>query len=310
LSPARPSSKDCAIMARRKSLARSSFENLVDLLNQAVHPASVVTKTANSLTAIMESSKGKDRLLSIIQYSADLYKDCMKDYIAERNIVEWPLSMRNAKSIKKAMSQGRKIFRLFKFMDEIANADAHFQRGHRLNSLLILQCVNDFFSFWYYVTDNIVWFASIGLIGKYIVRLQIKWKVIKDSISLVRNVIDVLMCVLIVHKSISVERRLRLLFRSRLVPRQIQEGSRSFETLSEILEVRRERVYREIDLLQNGLRIVMLIEELKLPGHGYISRPLVAVCGLFQSLLSVFKMLYEKPKATVVERKQARTEVS
>lgn len=291
----------------------SSFENLVELLNQAVHPASVVTKTANSLTAIMESSKGKDRLLSIIQYSADLYKDCMKDYIEERNIVEWPLSMRNAKSIKRAMSQGRKIFRLFKFMDEIANADAHFQRIqriHRPNPLLILQCINDFFSFWYYVTDNIVWFASIGLIGKYIVRLQIKWKVIKDSISLVRNLIDVLMCLLIVHKSISVERRLRLLFRSRLVPRQIQEGSRSFETLSEVLEVRRERVYREIDLLQNGLRIIMLIEELKLPGHRYISRPLVAVCGLFQSLLSVFKMLYEKPKATVVERKQARTEVS
>lgn len=288
----------------------SSLGNFVELLNQAVHPDSVVVKTAYSLTAIMESSKGKDRLLSIVQYSADLYKDCMKDYIAERDIVEWPLSMRNAKNIKKAMSQGRKIFRLFKFMDEIANADAHFQRIHRPTTLLILQCINDFFSFWYYVTDNIVWFASIGLIGKYIVRLQIKWKAIKDSISLVRNVIDVVMCILIVYKSVFIEQKLRKLLRSHRVPRQIQEGSRGYETLSDILEVRRERVYREIDLLQNGLRIIMLVVELKLPGHQCISRPLVAVCGLFQSLLSVFKMLYEKPKATVVERKQARTEVS
>lgn len=297
-------------MERRKSLARAGLANLVGMINQAMHPTSMVSKTAISLTNILDSSKGRDRLLSIIQYSADLYKDCMKDYISERNITEWPLSMRNAKNIKKAMSQGRKIFRLFLFMDEIVNADSHFQRLNRPNALIILQCINDFFSFWYYVTDNIVWFASIGLIGKYIVRLQVKWKAIKDSISLVRNVIDVVMCVVIVYRSIGEERLLRQGLRNRMHQKQLQEGSRSYETLSKVLQVRRDRIYAEIDLLQNGLRIIMLIEQLKLPGHRFISRPLVAVCGLFQSLLSVFKMMYDKPQSTVSERKQARTEVS
>ena len=258
----------------------------------------------------MDSSKGRDRLLSIVQYSADLYKECMKDYLTSNGLSEWPLSMRNAKSIKKTMSQGRKIFRLLKFMDEIVNVDAHWKMMKTADLIVSLQCINDFFSFWYYVIDNVVWAASIGLISKYIARLQIKWKAIKDSISLVRNLIDVVMCVIILVKSKTIENKLRSTLRHKLMQQPLYEGSRSYSTMEEVLEVRREQVYRVIDLLQNWLRIVMLFHQLGLPGHRLISRPLVAVCGLVQSLLSVFKMMYEKPKIKVVERKRARTEVS
>jgi hypothetical protein len=155
-----------------------------------------------------------------------------------------------------------------------------------------------------------VWLASIGLFEKYIFRSQVKWKVLKDSMSLLRSLIDVLMCGIIVYKSKGVENRLRTKFRNTKLQQPLHESCKSYSTLSQVLEVRRDRYYRIIDLIQDGLRIVMLVEQLRLPGHESISRPLVCVCGLVQSLLSVFKMIYEKPAVRLIEKKMARTEVS
>jgi hypothetical protein len=43
-----------------------------------------------------------------------VYKECCKDYVRKRFMMELPIGLKNAKSIEMSMKNGRKVFRLMK----------------------------------------------------------------------------------------------------------------------------------------------------------------------------------------------------
>jgi hypothetical protein len=111
------------------------------------------------------------------------------------------------KRIEKSLSEGRKIFRLFKFMDEFSECIKHFRdkntkrdKTHREVIFYLLKIT----SFLYYLLDNIVWFSSIKVINKYIA-FAIKWKKTKDVCSLCRCALQIISSLSLVVELLEVE---------------------------------------------------------------------------------------------------------
>jgi hypothetical protein len=62
------------------------------------------------------------------------------------------------------MSQGRKIFKFLKFLDEVKNIE-HFLRTTKKPLLLkILITLSHVSSFFYYILDNTLWAIAMGIL--------------------------------------------------------------------------------------------------------------------------------------------------
>lgn len=73
------------------------------------------------------------------------------------------LSARIASKIEQSMSEGRKIFRLFKFLDEVKAIikDLRSQKPIYLRTLMLLSHISAFF---FYILDNTLWAIKIGIL--------------------------------------------------------------------------------------------------------------------------------------------------
>lgn len=90
------------------------------LLNNAVSPAKVlVSVTSNSISHVMRTTRGKEKLLALIQYASELFKLTTRDYLHTNNSQENPIHLQNAIEIEKSMRNGRKLMRVLMFVDEI-----------------------------------------------------------------------------------------------------------------------------------------------------------------------------------------------
>lgn len=131
-----------------------------------------------------------------MQYTAGLYVTCQKSSGDFKFKKGDPRTSRVIimKRIEKSLSEGRKIFRLFKFVDEFSETVSHAweKKNKKLNLFReILFYAGQSCSFMYYLLDNIVWFSSIKVISKYIAH-NYKWKEARDFFSLGRCVFSIL----------------------------------------------------------------------------------------------------------------------
>mmetsp|Transcript_41966 Transcript_41966/g.64253 ORF Transcript_41966/g.64253 Transcript_41966/m.64253 type:complete len:171 (+) Transcript_41966:151-663(+) len=84
---------------------------------------SVVRELLNDVfifSDIMITSKGRDKVFSLVQYIFDLYIKCMSHsheygHLVKRSLIK---SVRVAKIMKSNISSGRKMFKFLKFIDE------------------------------------------------------------------------------------------------------------------------------------------------------------------------------------------------
>lgn len=83
--------------------------------------------------------------------NSELYRnDILKDKI---------LSVRRAKSIEDSLSNGRKIFRFLLFLNEFTELNEILRNNKMKIGLKLLKIVSSLSSFFYYLFDNLVWFA-------------------------------------------------------------------------------------------------------------------------------------------------------
>jgi hypothetical protein len=86
-------------------------------VNQTAAGAYFIANAIGSFAYVLNSSKGRDKFLALMQYITQLYKSCMKDYLEKNAIRQWPISVRNAKAIETSLSSSRKIFRFLRFLE-------------------------------------------------------------------------------------------------------------------------------------------------------------------------------------------------
>jgi hypothetical protein len=278
-----------------------SISDMAQAMNDVFSPAAMVSVTANSVSNILSSTRGREKVLSLIQYAAQLYKETMKSYVLYKDI-ESPISLKNAKSIESSMSNGRKLFRVLMFVDEYANIEKIVKTRNLYNEDGALKLLSHCASFVYYILDNLVWAADIGIINKFIYNANIKWKRTKDLASLTRCICELILSFFNIRET---QKKLKLL-ESQLdtIPSSVlTKDSKVVEILRNLVQYRSNFRYDLFDLIQNILRLLMLCKSLRLLTHSNMSNTFVAICGILASLLSLFKMLTQKPRILSINPK-------
>eukprot|EP01017_Pseudomicrothorax_dubius_P034790 TRINITY_DN4803_c0_g1_i4.p1 TRINITY_DN4803_c0_g1~~TRINITY_DN4803_c0_g1_i4.p1 ORF type:complete len:212 (+),score=37.04 TRINITY_DN4803_c0_g1_i4:28-663(+) len=163
---------------------------------------SYLISTASFVGTQMSSSKGRDKICSLIQYLAQFYFEChnhssipeVRELIKQKKIS----SYRIAVNIESSMSSGRKIFRFLKFMDEIAEVSKVAKLKKKL-SRKILMIIGHLASAVYFFLDNTVWFASVGFFKDFFTDPMISYlKYRKDLFSFVRLITN--LCLSIIRR--------------------------------------------------------------------------------------------------------------
>ena len=135
-------------------------------------------KNTNGVRNLLNTSKGRDKSAQLIQYMATFYITCMRtsDDKVISNLVKQKLepSVNRAKKLENNISNGRKIFRLLLWLNEISEIE-NLINNKKMNKVLrLLKICSLTCSFFYYIADNCVWLAGLGYTSPKI--LNYKWK--------------------------------------------------------------------------------------------------------------------------------------
>lgn len=275
---------------------------MASAMNDAFSPAAMVSVTANSVSNILSSTRGREKFLSLIQYAAQLYKETMKSYVRFKDI-DSPVSLKNAKSIERSMSNGRKLFRVLMFVDEYANIEKIIKTININNWNEGLKLLSHCASFVFYILDNLVWAADIGIISKFIYHANFKWKRTKDLASFTRCICELILSCFNMKET---RNKIKIL-QSQLdtIPNSILcKDSKTTDILRNLIHYRSILRFDVFDVFQNILRLLMLLKSLRLLFHHNMSNTFVAFCGGIASLLSLFKMLTQKPRILSINPKK------
>lgn len=272
-------------MSRYYQAAGTMIRSL-QALKDFASPFVSVSQTANSISQVLYTSQGREAFLALLQYCAELYKECMKDYTYFNAAEHWTNSVQNARSVEHSMSSGRKMIRLFRFLDEVGAIERLLERTGTWQVLSVLQLLSHSCSFLYYVLDNLVLASSIGVISHVIAAINVRWKSTKDMSSLVRVLLAIsISCLNLRNTQQSIQS----------ARAQLKSGSKGAlspgATLCKLFEDRRKQRFLVLDLTQNSLRLLMLLKALELPGHRLLSPILVAALGVLSTSIAVFKQL-------------------
>ncbi len=251
-------------------------------------PLAHMSFTATSISDVLYTSKGREAFLALLQYCAELFKECMKDYTFYNPVEHWENSVQNARSVEHSASSGRKMIRLFRFLDEVGAIEKLIERTRTWQLVSVLQLLSHACSFLYYVLDNLVLASSIGVISHVIAAINVRWKSTKDMSSLARVILAIVIACVGLRDT---QRSIRSA-RARLKSAS-KETLSSRETLIKLFVDRRKQRFLVLDLIQNSLRLLMLLKALELPGHRLLSPILVAALGVLSTSIAVFKQLGE-----------------
>ena len=111
------------------------------------------------------------------------------------------------KLLENNISNGRKIFRLFLWLNEITLLEEPIKSKKLKIEVKFLKIISTICSFFYYLTDNIVWLANIGYMNSKI--FSYRWKKIKDGFSLTKTILEVVISLYTVFLKKREERILR-----------------------------------------------------------------------------------------------------
>ena len=160
------------------------------------------TNTSSFLN-LLNSSKGRDKFCQLLQYLCNFYVTCMRESEEFRQLVREKKieSVLKAKRMESSLSNGRKIFRLFLFLNEISEMYDLIQSKSFQRPLGLLKVISTCCSFVYYLTDNIVWLANLGFTSSFVpFSTQLKWKQIKNLFSLAKTVLEIIIAFKTVHQ--------------------------------------------------------------------------------------------------------------
>jgi len=134
----------------------------------------------NFIYDVLQFSSGRDKLCALMQGYAKFASEVLTDVNSERH---WMY-----RGIEDSLSEGRKIFRLFKEFREVYKVRrgwSRFSQGASSQGTLsipavcgVLDVLGHTCSFFYYLGDNLLWAASVGIVrSKEVPKMQRRmWK--------------------------------------------------------------------------------------------------------------------------------------
>jgi hypothetical protein len=181
---------------RRQSIA--STDSLKDLNKRLYEKYKIFIQNTNSFRNLLNTSKGRDKCLQLFQYHANLYCTCMEWSPVYRHHPKRVDSYKKAKKFENSISTGRKIFRLFLWINEMHEIVDIAQSATLTPFLKFMKTTSCICSFIYYFSDNAIWLAKIGYTGKEVPFSEkltasgnsVPWSRIKDNFSLSKTCLE------------------------------------------------------------------------------------------------------------------------
>ena len=254
----------------------SSSESLL-MLSTGSH---LVKYVSTHTSSILKSSKGRDKILGFIQYLLDVYKECMLDYLSSRRVREWPAALRNSKIIATSLKTGRKLFRLFRWIDETTQIFKQLEKP--LTKIRLVKILKHAANAFYYLLDNLVWLAKIGIVSDFGYE-NWKWETAKNYVSIAKYGLVMCITFLSTVHIIGKENSLRKSF--------LRMDSPASGNLRRMLKYRSKRRFQAIEIVRVILRLFIVHKNLRLPFSSRVSTVFCAICGLIAESLSIFKQV-------------------
>ena len=284
-----------------------SFQELPKLLNPMAPASFLVSFTANSISHLIKTTKGKEKLLALAQYSAELLKLTMEDYVKKAGIIETPLHLINAVQVEKSMKNGRKLMRVLMFTDDLGAIERMHGKAEKFTLVDVLQLFLNLANIVYYLLDNLVWCADIGIISKFIAKANIRWKDTKDISSLARCIIGLLVSFITSFNTFDKIKSVKTQFIE--APKKvIKKNKKMHEKVCDLVNSRREYRFKVLDVIINILRFIMLAHSLQFPIFKRISKICISICGILSTSALIFNVLIGEQVVKVVQKKQSKSE--
>eukprot|EP00927_Polykrikos_kofoidii_P051918 TRINITY_DN45698_c0_g1_i1.p1 TRINITY_DN45698_c0_g1~~TRINITY_DN45698_c0_g1_i1.p1 ORF type:complete len:401 (+),score=63.45 TRINITY_DN45698_c0_g1_i1:56-1204(+) len=157
--------KDRSVTDSIKPLPKNAWERVE--LNVKTYYDRPIGAVLNVVYDVLQLSSGRDKFCAILQNYAKIASAAFSAPDSDRY---WMF-----RSIEDSLSEGRKIFRFFKEYREIYKVRRGFHRmqlgiaEHGLGSVPMICGTLDVFahlsSFFFYLFDNLLWAASVGIVG-------------------------------------------------------------------------------------------------------------------------------------------------
>ena len=116
-------------------------------------------------------------------------------------------SVNRAKKLENNISNGRKIFRLLLWLNEISEIENMINNKKMDRILRLLKIFSLSCSFFYYIADNWVWLVGLGFTSPRI--FNYKWKQIKNTFSLWKTILELIISVYTIILKTRQERAIR-----------------------------------------------------------------------------------------------------
>ena len=187
-------------------------------------------------------------------------------------------SVVRAKLLENNISNGRKIFRLFLWLNEITLLEETIKSKKLNKEVKFVKIISTICSFFYYLSDNIVWLANMGYMNHKI--FDFRWKKIKDAFSLTKTVLEVFISLYTVYLRKREERALRKKI-YQYSEQLVQPDTTWYVLVRNLVISRRETIFAKVESAIYLARMFLLTYSLKLPGHSYLQPIFISLCGLF-----------------------------
>lgn len=119
-------------------------------------------------------------------------------------------SVNKAKKFESSISNGRKIFRLLLFLNEMAELNDLIKFKKYETPMRILKIISTCCSFIYYLTDNLVYLANLDFVSPFVpgLKSRLKWKQIKNWFSLTKTILEIIIALYAIKLKRKEERNL------------------------------------------------------------------------------------------------------
>ena len=275
-------------MSLRRVASSSSI--LSSLASPTIKGSQLLLYFSASVSHILRISHGRDKIFRLIQSIAELYKQCMIEYLEGFRIKSWPTSMKNAQLLVFAMKNGRKFFRLLRWVEEIGRVEDKLRRT--LKTEVVLKLLRHCIGVVYYFLDNIIWTINIGLLGE-VGDDNSRLENAKDSLSLIRYVMRIVIFYITYNSKLNKEKNIRVDLLT-CPNKEVQADSHGLESVLGLIKARSKRRFQTLEMCINVFRIFMLCKSLKLPFTDRLSQVFYTTLGVISVALSLFKLLTHK----------------
>lgn len=186
----------------------------------------------------------------------------------------------NLKRIEKSMSNGRKIFRFLKFVEDIKKF-INLVYESSFDSKTVLKAFIALSGGFYHFLDNLVWASNVGMINR-VFSGDINWKTSKNFFSIIRTLIKLFTSFM----------EFKDCYYSSWIKNDNEIVNENYDKIiNETIKNRSRLRMLTVDILQYLLKLTTLIYSSKIqPFYGLLHPIIVSFCGILFCCISIFKI--------------------